>query len=179
MSEATRGDTGALRWRVWAERVLWAAVLAFVVYRFVPDPRLPDLGPAPDVRYATLDGSAIGPAQFAGQVVVLNVWATWCGPCVVETPGFVDLAEEFAGGVQFLGVSVDDDVADVRRFVERHGVPYPVAFGPPVSGEAPRAPVLPTTMVIDRRGRVRLRHEGLLLEPVLRPALRALVREAL
>lgn len=174
----TEARTPAPRWRAWAERALWAGVVAFVLYRFVPDPRLPDLGAAPAVRYAALDGETVGPADVAGQVVVLNVWATWCGPCIVETPGFVDLSREFAGDVQFLGVSVDEDVTDVRRFVARYEVPYPILFGPPVSGTALRAPVLPTTLVIDRRGRVRLRHEGLLLEPVLRSALKALAKEA-
>ncbi|WP_412061267.1 TlpA family protein disulfide reductase [Rubrivirga sp. IMCC45206] len=158
----------------------WAlvAVLAVVVVRrYVPDYDLPDLGPAPDASHATLDGDPTGPADFGGRVVVLNVWATWCPPCVVETPGFVDLSREFADDVQFLGLSVDDDPADVRAFAARHGVPYPLLVGPPLSGAMPHAPVLPTTLVIDRAGRVRLRHEGLLLEPALRPILRTLARE--
>lgn len=173
-----------LRWRdrtragrVWivAEWVLLVAVVAFAAHRLVP--RLGDLGPAPDARYRALDGQTLGPPDFRGQVVVLNVWATWCPPCVVETPGFVDLSREFAGDVQFLGVSADDDPAAIRAFVARHGVPYPVLVGPAVAGMPPRADVLPTTLVIDRRGRVRVRHEGLLVEPALRRVLRRLARE--
>ncbi len=151
--------------------------LVIVYRRLVPDLDLPDLGAAPVVAVADLDGRLHGPADYAGKVVVLNVWATWCPPCIVETPGFVDLAAEFAGSVQFLGVSQDDDPALVRAFAEKHGVSYPLLIGPPASGMLPPVTVLPTTFVIDRRGRVRMRHEGLLLEPALRAVLRALATE--
>ena len=158
----------------------WAVLIGLiglVVRRYVPDYDLPDLGPAPPLAYATLDGGEIELADVAGQVVVLNVWATWCPPCVIETPGFVDLQEEFAGDVQFLGLSVDEDPGAVRAFVERYEVPYPVLVGGNRAGPPPAAPVLPTTYVIDRQGRVRLQHEGILLEPALRPVLRTLSRE--
>lgn len=177
----SRSDRRSDGWRGRIVAVLqWGAVavlLVVAVRRLVPDLDLPDLGAAPDVTYATLDGGAVGPADHRGEVVVLNVWATWCPPCVVETPGFVDLQREFAGDVQFLGISQDDDPEAVRAFAERHEIPYPLLVGRPLAGAAPPTEVLPTTFVIDRRGRVRMRHEGLLLEPALRPALRALVAE--
>ncbi len=185
-SEAERPRAG---WRAWwrsapvrrARAVAyWAAMAALViavVRRYVPDYDLPDLGPAPALEYAAIDGGTARLDDAAGEVVVVNVWATWCPPCVVETPGFVDLAEEFEGDVRFFGVSVDEDVEAVRAFVERHGVPYRVLVGPNRAGPPLAAPVLPTTVVIDRRGRVRMRHEGLLLEPALRPVLRTLVHE--
>ena len=154
-----------------------AVLLVLVVRRYVPDYDLPDLGPAPPLEYAALDGGTARLGDAAGEVVVINVWATWCPPCVVETPGFVDLAEEFEGDVRFFGVSVDEDIEAVRAFVERHGVPYRVLVGPNRAGPPIAAPVLPTTVVIDRQGRVRMRHEGLLVEPALRPVLRTLVRE--
>jgi peroxiredoxin len=152
-------------------------LVVLVVRRYVPDYDLPDLGPAPPLAYASLDGETIELADFEGQVVVVNVWATWCPPCVVETPGFVDLQAEFAGDVQFLGVSVDDDLGAVQAFVERYGVEYPILVGPNRAGASPSAALLPTTYVVDRAGRVRMVHEGLLLEPALRPALRTLARE--
>ena len=167
-------------WQRAADALLWAAVAVALVVaarRLVPDLRLPDLGPAPDVTLADLDGRLHRPADHAGQVVVVNVWATWCPPCVAETPGFVDLAAEFAGDVRFLGVSQDDDPAAVRAFALRHGVPYPLLVGRPVAGAMPPTSVLPTTFVIDRRGRLRMRHEGLLVEPALRAALRTLAAE--
>lgn len=159
-----------------ASWALVAVLLVVAVRRLVPDLRLPDLGPAPEATYAVLDGGTRDLAS-RGQVVVVNVWATWCPPCVAETPGFVRLSREFEGDVLFLGLSHDADPADVRAFAARHGVPYPLLVGPPLAGRPPDAHVLPTTYVIDRAGRVRMRHEGLLLAPALRPALRALARE--
>lgn len=160
-----------------ASWILMIGLVILVIWRYIPDYTLPDLGPAPAMAHATLDGSILELADYEGQVVVVNVWATWCPPCVIETPGFVDLAEEFQGDVQFLGISADQDTSAIRPFAERYGVTYPLLVGPNLSGPPIDASVLPTTMVIDRQGRVRLRHEGMLLEPVLRPALSALAKE--
>lgn len=168
---------GSLRARRLAYWAVMAGLVALVVRRYVPDYSLPVLGPAAPLEHAALSGAPVGLEAFAGQVVVVNIWATWCPPCIVETPGFVDLSAEFAGDVQFLGVSVDEDPALVRAFAETHDVEYPLLVGPNRAGPAWAAPVLPTTYVVDRRGRVRLRHEGLLLEPALRPVLRALAGE--
>lgn len=165
------------RLRSVASWIVLVGLVVLVVRRYVPDYSLPDLGPAPAMAYASLDGDIVELADHEGQVVVVNVWATWCPPCVIETPGFVDLAEEFEGDVQFLGVSVDEDTSAIHPFAERYGVTYPLLVGPNLAGAPPDASILPTTVVIDRSGRVRLRHEGLLLEPVLRPVLAALAKE--
>ena len=157
--------------------LLVAALALFVYRRFAPSVDLADLGPAPPIEIATLDGGVVRLADLRGQVVVVNVWATWCPPCIVETPGFVDLQAEFAGEVQFLGLAMDDSEADVRAFAERHGVNYPLLVGPNRAGDGYRVPVLPTTLLVDKNGRVRFRHEGLLLAHALRPALRTLARE--
>lgn len=157
---------------------LLLAVLALVVYRrLAPSVELDDLGPAPPLEMATLGGETLRLADLRGQVVVVNVWATWCPPCRVETPGFVALQAEFTGEVQFLGLSVDDTEADVRAFAAKYGINYPLLFGPNRAGSGYHVPVLPTTFLVDKDGRVRFRHEGLLLAHALRPALRALARE--
>lgn len=157
---------------------LLVAGLAFVVYRrFAPSVELGDLGPAPPLEMTALDGGTVRLDDFRGRVVVVNVWATWCPPCRVETPGFVGLQAEFDGEVQFLGLSTDESEADVRAFAEEYGINYPLLVGPNRAGRGYRVPALPTTLLVDRDGRVRFRHEGLLLAHALRPALRALVRE--
>src|SRR5690606_518528 len=85
---------------------LLVGALAFFVYRrFAPSVTLDDLGPAPPLEMAALDGETVRLDDLRGRVVVVNVWATWCPPCRVETPGFVGLQEEFAGEVRFLGLS--------------------------------------------------------------------------
>ena len=126
---------------------------------------------------ATLDGETVRLADLRGRVVVVNVWATWCLPCRVETPGFVDLQSEFEGEVQFLGLSTDDSDADVRAFADEYDVNYPMLVGPNYAGTGYHVPLLPTTILIDRDGHVRFQHEGLLLAHALRPALRALISE--
>ena len=149
-----------------------------VIRRYVPDYDLPDLRPGSRVRLRDARRGARSSWRMSpGRWWLLNVWATWCAPCVIETPGFVDLQAEFAGDVQFLGLSVDEDSAAVQTFVERYSVDYPILIGTNRTGPPPSASVLPTTYVIDRQGHVRLRHEGILLEPALRPVLRALRRE--
>jgi peroxiredoxin len=136
-----------------------------------------DLGPAPALEMATLEGDMVRLSDLRGQVVVVNVWATWCPPCRIEMPGFVQLQDEFVGNVQFLGLSTDRDAEDVRRFAERVDINFPLLVGPNLGGNGYHTPVLPTTFLIDREGRIRYRHEGLFLAHAMRPALRALLRE--
>ncbi len=178
LREAWDGPRG-IRARTWGHRLLWAGLLAVVVWRYLPDYRLPDLGPAPEASGVALSGERVDLAAYTGQgkVVVLNVWATWCPPCVVETPGFVDLANDFEDEVQFVGLAAEDDPEAVRGFGERYDVSYPLVMVGALRGPAPEGRVLPTTYVIDKQGRIRMRHEGLLLEPALRPILKRLVRE--
>lgn len=152
--------------------------LAFFVYRrFAPAMELEDLGPAPPLEMTSLDGDTYRLDELRGRVVVVNVWATWCPPCRVETPGFVRLQDEFGEKVQFLGVSTDNSGAEVREFAEQMEINYPLLVGMNRAGEGYHVPVLPTTVLIDRNGRVRFQHEGLLLAHALRPALDALLLE--
>ena len=157
---------------------VFIALLAYVVYRrFAPSVDLADLGPAPPIEMKTLEGDVVRLADLRGRVVVVNVWATWCPPCRVEIPGFIDLQREFAEDVQFLGLSTDDVVEEVRAFAAERDFNYPLLVGPNRAGSGYHVPVLPTTFLVDRDGRIRFRHEGLLLAHALRPALRALVQE--
>jgi peroxiredoxin len=154
------------------------AVLLFVLYRRIaPSVEFEDLGPAPPIEMTRLDGGEFRLSDLRGQVVVVNVWATWCPPCRVEMPGFVKLQREFDGDVQFVGLSTDDSVEDVRRFAEQMEINFPLLVGPNRSGNAYHVPVLPTTFLIDRHGHIRFVHEGLFLAHSLRPALRELIRQ--
>jgi thiol-disulfide isomerase/thioredoxin len=104
-------------------------------------------------------GQQLSSAQFRGQVVVVNIWGSWCGPCRGESPGLEQVASASAPrGVQFLGVDVRDDRDAAADFVRSRGVPYPSIFDPPgrsllVLSGYPRNAV-PSTIVLDRAHRV-------------------------
>lgn len=111
-------------------------------------------------RLATLDGSPRPLERFRGEVLVINVWAPWCRPCRDEMPSLQALHDRFAPqGVRFLTVAVDRP-GPVERFLRRHRLSLPVFLEldrfPPALGVA----AVPTTLVVDRRGAVVLRHRG-------------------
>jgi cytochrome c biogenesis protein CcmG/thiol:disulfide interchange protein DsbE len=110
-----------------------------------------------------LDGKSFDVASEKGNVVLLNVWATWCGPCRFETPELQALHEKYdARGLRVVGVSVDEggDV-EVKKFVAENKVTYPIAID--AEGRVAsvlRTTVLPTTVLIGRNGRIVWRKIG-------------------
>jgi peroxiredoxin len=117
---------------------------------------------APDFVRTDLSGRPLRLTQFRGRVVLLNFWATWCGPCVEEIPTFSRWQRQFGdGGLQVIGVSMDDDEADVKRFVAKHGVAYPILMGDAKLGELFGGVFgLPQSFLIDARGRMVYRSVG-------------------
>lgn len=112
----------------------------------------------PDFRLPDLKGREVASSTWAGKILILNYWATWCPPCVREMPLFIR-AQDALGkrGVQFVGVAVDRD-RDVEAFVARYPVNYPVLIGNPEAVELSRRlgnrlQGLPFTVIFDRRGR--------------------------
>ncbi len=130
--------------------------------------------PAADFRLASLDGARLGPPDFAGQVVLVEFWATWCGPCKLQAKFVEELHRELAGnGVEFLAVSVGEDEATVRQYVDRSPFPYPVLFDPEDSMTARYQLIgLPATMIVDRTGQVTYLEIGLRDADKLRHELR-------
>ena len=103
--------------------------------------------------------------SLRGKVVLLNFWATWCGPCRIEVPWFVDFAEQYADdGLVVLGLSVDDTVDRIEEFADEYDVNYPmlVGLGREDFQEA-YGPIwgLPMTFFIDREGTVCRTHAGI------------------
>jgi thiol-disulfide isomerase/thioredoxin len=114
-------------------------------------------GTAPDFNLQSLDGKSVRLSDFRGKPVVLNFWATWCGPCKIEMPWFVDFQKQYASaGVQFLGVAMDDaSTKDIAEFAESMKVNYPILIGKESVGDAyGGVQFLPETFYIDRNGKI-------------------------
>lgn len=121
-------------------------------------------GLAPDFTLQSLDGKSVRLSDFRGKAVVLNFWATWCAPCKIEMPWFVELQKQYGpDGLQFLGVAMDDASAkDIADFASSMGVNYPILIGKEAVGDVyGGVQFLPETFFIDRDGKVLDRIFGL------------------
>jgi peroxiredoxin len=114
-------------------------------------------GVAPDFTLQSLDGKTVRLSDFRGKAVLLNFWATWCQPCKIEMPWFVELQKQYGGqGLQVLGIAMDDaSPADIAKFAKDLGVNYPVLVGKEAVGDAyGGVQFLPATFYIGRDGKV-------------------------
>ncbi len=114
-------------------------------------------GVAPDFALQSLEGKTVHLSDFRGKPVVLNFWATWCGPCKIEMPWFVDLQKQYGpAGLQFLGVAMDEATPkDIAEFAQSMNVNYPILLGKESVGDAyGGVQFLPETFFIDRDGKV-------------------------
>ena len=152
----------------------WSRVTRIGAPDLDPDSRAGQ--PAKDFRLETLDGAVVTLASLKGKVVVLDFWATWCGPCQEEAPTIRDLAKEYGSkGVTFWAVNRDDGdtaVEATRAFVQqRHLEGFPAVFAGDALGAAYKVQFLPTLYVIGKDGKVRFARTGLVKESRLRQEL--------
>jgi peroxiredoxin len=117
---------------------------------------------APEFSLDDLHGTHVDLARDRGKVVLLNFWATWCGPCKLEMPRFMEWQKEYGSrGLQVVGVSIDDSASPARAFVEKLHLDYPVVMGSAKLGEQYGGVLgVPVTFLIDRAGIVRARFDG-------------------
>jgi thiol-disulfide isomerase/thioredoxin len=123
-----------------------------------------DAKPAKDFTLPTLDGKQLSLNAHKGKVVLLNFWATWCGPCKAEIPGFVELQQQYKNDLVVIGLSVDDTAEKAKPFVDQYKVNYPIVLGlgrddiqdayGPIYG-------IPASFLISRDGKVCKRHLGI------------------
>lgn len=111
-----------------------------------------------------LDGKTISSNDWKGKVVLVNFWATWCGPCRAEIPDLVALQTKYRDRVVVIGVSEDEGPIDkVREFAAKYTVNYPIVMTTPeIEERFPGVAALPTTFFLDTEGRIAQRHIGIL-----------------
>ncbi len=126
--------------------------------RFVRNP-----DPAPDFNLTGLDGKPVTLAGYKDKAILLNFWATWCGPCRAEIPDLVELQNKYRDHLQIIGLVVDDDDRDaIKKFVGEFAINYPVALATnDLRLQYGGIPALPTSFVLNAEGRVVQKHEGL------------------
>ena len=128
-----------------------------LVIRFVRDPDR-----APELTAKDLNGKELSLEAYKGKVVLLNFWATWCGPCRAEIPSLIRIQEAYKDRLQIIGMDVDDDEEQLRGFAKDQGINYPVA----TTSVAVRLAyggigALPTLFVINQDSKVVQKHVGL------------------
>lgn len=147
-------------------RVLLAAVAACFLFLSCDGATAgdaPAAGPRTDFRLKTIDGRTLGPKDFPGQVVVVDFWATWCGPCHLQARILEPVYRDFKGrGVQFLAANVGEEPEQVKKFLKDKPFPYPVLLDPSesISAELGVA-ALPTLLVVDKKGKVAYFQSGI------------------
>lgn len=127
----------------------------------------------PTVSGTSLDGRPLSTADFRGQVVVVNVWGSWCAPCRAEAEALEQASTSTKGRAQFVGINTRDrDPAPARAFVRSFGISYPSVYDPdgkallPFAGTLPPS-AIPSTLILDREGRLAARVLGEISERTL------------
>ncbi len=125
-----------------------------------------------------LEGKEVALSSFKGKVVLLNFWATWCGPCKAEIPGFVELQTKYRDQLSIIGYSVDDDAPKARAFAQEYKMNYPILLGEgredvqdaygPIWG-------IPASFLISKDGKVCKRHLGIAPKAVFEKEIQALL----
>ena len=150
---------------------LWIAITLFVGAAIAQDR-------APNFSLMTSSGQTVELKKLQGKAVVVNFWATWCGPCRAEIPGMAEIYGKYKDkGVEIVGVSLDDrGWSVVNPFVQKLGIPYPVVLGNDQVVQAYGGiDAIPTTFFVDKKGTVVKKHVGYMskddFEKILRSVL--------
>ena len=119
-------------------------------------------GPAPAFTLTTLEGQPSGLSAYKGQVVMVNFWATWCGPCQQEMPLLDQMYKKYKpAGFTLIGVNVDKEAPPVKELLARRPVSFPVLLDPANQvSKAYHVDEMPSSVIIDRKGVIRYVHRG-------------------
>lgn len=124
--------------------------------------------PAPDFELTSLSGEPIQLSDYRGQTVLLNFWATWCGPCRLEMPAFQNRADQFDGELAIVAVNNAEDPTNVQAFVDELGLSFDILLDPGADVQRLyQVRGYPTSFLIDPEGVIREQKIGLLTEEEL------------
>ena len=125
------------------------------VIEFKPGMPIKEGVQAPDFTGELIDGTSITLSELQGKPVIINFWATWCGPCVKEMPAFERLKDDFGDKIGIIAVNCGDDAGTVKDFVEENGYTFPVVLDEEYSiSMLYPTNSIPYTVVVDAEGRV-------------------------
>lgn len=156
------------RWSRFARDLGGSLVLVAGLWLAIGWARAPDLpSVAPAFSLSDLDGRTVSLADLRGKTVVLNFWATWCGPCRMEAPTLTAFAKSHPD-VPVLGIAVDGTAAALKQAAQSLGIEYPVLIADKATLAAYKVGTLPTTVIVAGDGTIRSAHTGLMLGPHLR-----------
>lgn len=119
-------------------------------------------GPMPRIQGTSFNGGAVDSQKYAGKVLIVDVWASWCGPCRNEIPGFIELQKKYGSkGLQVIGISIDDDNGDHIQCAKSLGINYPSVRAvsgsqliPQIQSKIGEIEGIPTTMIVNRQGQI-------------------------
>ena len=169
-----------LQYLLFALAVLWIAIASQTWTEQAAGVRpVKDRRPMSDLVLPELNGGSWRLSDHRGQVVLINYWASWCGPCRQETPGLIDLARDYRyKGLSIVGVAMDlGGKAAVQSFVSEFHMPYPILMPDLASPSAPAIDALPTTVLLDRNGRTAKSYVGAVRESVFKADVDRLLAE--
>lgn len=115
------------------------------------------------VSFTHLDGQQVDLSELTGKVVLINFWATWCGPCIKEMPSLQAFYNQYQGHpeVEFLVVEIDNQPELARGFVEKNKYTFPIYSPAGLIPDALLGQAIPTTVILNKRGEISFRHEGM------------------
>ena len=134
--------------------------------------------PAPNFKLSTMDGKTIELKQLAGKAVVVNFWATWCGPCRREIPGMIRIYEKYkAKGLEIVGISLDrGGWNDLKPFLAKNPIAYTIVLGGNTEAQAYGGiEGIPTTFFVDRKGRIVSKTVGAMEEADFEKAVKSIL----
>jgi thiol-disulfide isomerase/thioredoxin len=110
-----------------------------------------------------MNGADVDMQGYKGKIILLNFWATWCGPCKAEIPSLVELQAQYADDLVVLGLSIDDPAEKLLPYAAEYKMNYPVLVGGREDVQEAYGPLfgVPVSVIIDREGKIAMKHSGM------------------